>query len=129
MKKENENLNHKVFVLTKERDELFSTLTSTQNDFDAYKIFCKAKFLLIDKDEISMLKNKINSLGEVLKKCEFDKSRLEAMFPKKHTLKIQTHATHTHTHKSQHLHTHHAKHITQIKHVHTPTLSSCLHLW
>ena len=28
MKKENESLNHKVFILTKEKDELFSTLTS-----------------------------------------------------------------------------------------------------
>ena len=42
------------------------------------------------------------------------------MFPKKHTPKKQTHATHTHTHKSQHLHTHHAKHITQTKHIDTP---------
>ena len=35
MKKENESLNHKIFTLTKEKDELFSTLTSTQKDFDA----------------------------------------------------------------------------------------------
>ena len=88
--------------------------------FDAYKISCKAKFSQIDKDEIFILKNKINFLGEVLKKCEFDKSRLEAMFPKKHIPKKQTHATHTLTHKSQHLHSHHAKHTTQTKHAHTP---------
>ena len=42
------------------------------------------------------------------------------MFPKKHIPKKQTHATHTHAHKSQHLHSHHAKHTTQTKHVHTP---------
>ena len=66
-----------------------------------------------------MLKNKINSLGEVLKKCEFDKSRLEAMFSKKHILKKQTHATHTHAHKSQHVHSHHAKHVHKPNN-HTP---------
>ena len=94
MKKENETLNHN-FYTHKKKDDLFSTLTSTQKDFDAYKISCKAKFSQIGKDKISMLKNKINSVGEVLKKCEFDKSRLEAMFPKKHIPKKQTHAIHT----------------------------------
>ena len=62
-----------------------------------------------------MLKKKIDSLGEVLKKCEFDKARLEAMFPKKHVPKNHSHATHTHVHKSQPLH--HAKHSN---HAHTP---------
>ena len=62
------------FSCSQKKDDLFSTLTSTQKEFDAYKISCKVKFSLIDKDEISMLKNKINSLGEVLKKCEFDKA-------------------------------------------------------
>ena len=66
-----------------------------------------------------MLKNKINSLGEVLKKCEFGKSRLEDMFPKKHILKKQTHTTHTHTHKSQYLHSYHAKHVHKLN-IHTP---------
>ena len=81
------------------------------------KFLAKIKFSQIDKNEISMLKKKLNSLGEVLKKCEFDKSRLEAMFPKKHILKKQSHATHTHVHKSQHSHSYHAKHP---KHGHTP---------
>ena len=62
-----------------------------------------------------MLKKKIDSLGDVLKKCEFDKTRLEAMFPKKHVPKKHSHAIHAHVHKSQPLH--HAKHP---KHVHTP---------
>ena len=62
----------------------------------------------------------------MLKKCEFDKARLEAMFPKKHTLKKHVHTTHahhtthTHTPKSQHIHTHHAKYTTHTKYVHTP---------
>ena len=119
MKKENESLNRKIFTLTKEKDELFSTLTSTQKDFDAYKISYKGKFLLVDKDEIFMLKNKINTFREVLKKCEFDKSRLEAMFLKKHISKKQSHATHTHAHKSQHVHSHHAKHVHKPN-IHTP---------
>ena len=83
MKKENESLNHQVFNLTKEKDELLSTLVSTQKDFDNYKVSCKGKFPQVDEKEISMLKEKIDSLGIVLKKCEFDKNRLEAMFPKK----------------------------------------------
>ena len=53
-----------------------------------------------------LFKDKINSLGDVLKKCEFDKARLEALFPKKHTPKKHVytthahHTTHTHTLKS-----------------------------
>ena len=96
MKKKNETLNNKIIILTKEKD-LFSTLTSTPKDFDTYKTSCKAKFSLIDKNEIFMLKNKINSLGKVLKKCEFDKTRLEAMFPKNITQRNKL-MLHTHTH-------------------------------
>ena len=73
MKKENESLNHQVFTLSKEKDELLSTLVSTEKDFDNYKISCKGKFPQVDKNEITMLKEKIDSLGVVLKKCEFDK--------------------------------------------------------
>ena len=80
MKKENESLNHKVFTLTKEKEDLLSTLVSTQKDFDNYKISCKGKFPQFDKNEISMLKEKIDSLGVILKKCEFDKSRLRLCF-------------------------------------------------
>ena len=53
----------------------------------------KAKFSLIDKNEIFSLKDKITYLGDVLKKCEFDKTRLEAIFSKKHTLKKHTHTS------------------------------------
>ena len=127
-----------------------STLKKTQKNFDAHKISCKAKFSIIDKNEISILKNKINSLSNVLKVCEFDKVRLEAMFFKRQTqIKSHTshvshahtqhhahhathtshfharhahHNTHTHTPNSQHIHTHHARHTTHThtKHVHTP---------
>ena len=126
MKKENETLQNKIVILSKEKDDLSSTLISTQKDFDAYKISCKAKFSLIDKNEISILKDKINSLGDVLKKCEFDKVRLEAMFPKKHTPKKHVHTTHahhtthTHTPKSQHIQTHYTRHTAHTKHAHTP---------
>ena len=68
MKKENESLNHKVFTLSKEKEELLSTLVSTQKDFENYKISCKGKFPQINENEIFMLKEKIDSLGVVLKK-------------------------------------------------------------
>ena len=96
----------------------FSTLTSTQKYFDNYKISCKGKFSQIDENEISMLKEKIDSLGVVLKKCEFDKTRLEAMFSKKHVPKNHSNAIHTHAHKSQPLH--HAKHPKHPHTQHTP---------
>ena len=38
---------------------------------------------MIDENKISTLKTKINTLVNVLKKCEFDKAKLEAMFSKK----------------------------------------------
>ena len=58
--------------------------------------------------------------------CEFDKDRLEAIFPKKLTPKKHIHTTHAHrtthtyTPKSQHIYTHHARHTTHTKHIHTP---------
>ena len=63
MKKKNEVLQNKVITLSKEKDDLYSTLLLTQKDFDAYKISCKAKFSMIDENEISILKTKINNLG------------------------------------------------------------------
>ena len=56
----------------------------------------KQNFSLIDKNEISILKYKINSLGDVLKKYEFDKTKLEAMFSKKYTPKKYVYTTHAH---------------------------------
>ena len=61
---------------------------------------------MIDENEISTLKSKINTLENVLKKCELHKARLEAIFFKKNTSKKHVHATHAHTSKSQHIHTH-----------------------
>ena len=85
------------------------------------KVSCKVKFLLIDENKIYILKTKINNLDDILKKCEFDMARLEAMFPKRHTPRKHvhvSHATHAHTHQAQHAHTHHAKHATHNKHAH-----------
>ena len=45
--------------LSKEKDDLSFTLLSKQKDFDAYKISCKAKFSLINKNESSILKIKL----------------------------------------------------------------------
>ena len=53
----------------------------------AYMILYKEKFSMIDENEISTLKTKINTLGNILKKCEFDKAKLEAMFSKKNSSK------------------------------------------
>ena len=50
------------------------------------------------------MKNKINTLGNILKKCEFDKARLESMFQKRQTQRKQPpHVSHAH-----HVYTHHA---------------------
>ena len=60
-------------------------------------------------------------MENVLKKYEFDKARLEVMFPKRHTPRKHvhvSHATHAHTHQTQHAHTHHTKHATHTKHAH-----------
>ena len=51
-------------------------------------------------------------MGNVLKKCEFDKAKLEAMFSKKNSSKKYIHATHAHTSKShiKNAHVSHAQH-------------------
>ena len=66
---------------------------------------------MIDENKISTLKTKINTLGNVLKKYELDKAKLEAMFSKKNSSKKHIHTTHAHTsklHTKQAHHTHHA---------------------
>ena len=55
---------------------------------------------------IFLFKTKIN----ILKKCEFNKARLEAMFSKRHTLRKHVHVSHatyaqTHTHQAPFAHT------------------------
>jgi len=114
MIKENEVLQNKIITLSKEKDDLSSTLLSTQREFDAYKISCKAKFLMIDENEVSTLKTKINTLGNILKKYEFDKAKLEAIFFKKNSSKRHIHTIHAHTSKS---HTKHA-HVLHAHHTH-----------
>ena len=52
LKKENEMLKNQIAICSKEKDELSSTLISTQRDFDAYKVACKAKYPKIDENEI-----------------------------------------------------------------------------
>ena len=83
---------------------------------------------MIDENKITILKTKINTLGNVLKKCEFDKARLEAMFSKKNSSKKHihaTHATHAHTSKSQHIHTHKHAHSRHTDHVFIYRVYSC----
>ena len=59
-----------------------------------------------------MKKTKINNLGNVLKKCVFNKAKLEDILFKKNSSKRQVHTTHAHTSKSHTKHTHvpHAHH-------------------
>ena len=67
---------------------------------------------MIDENKITILKTKINILGNVLKKCEFDKAKLDAMFSKKNSSKKHIHATYAHISKSytKHAHVSHAHH-------------------
>ena len=51
---------------------------------------------MIDENEITILKTKINTLGNVLKKCEFDKVKLEAIFSKKNSSKKHSYYTCSH---------------------------------
>ena len=62
---------------------------------------------MIDENKFFILKTKINTLKNVLKKCEFDKAKLETMFSKKNSSKKYIHVTHAHTSKS-HTHVSHA---------------------
>ena len=71
---------------------------------------------MIDENEITISKTKINTLGNILKKCEFEKAKLEAMFSKKNSSKKHIHATHAHTSKSQHIHTHKHAHFPHTHH-------------
>jgi len=68
------------------------------------------------------LKIKISTLCSVLKKCEFDKARLEAMFPKRLTQRKPhvSYASHAYTQSDSHhaTHTKHA-HFSHAYHAHT----------
>ena len=62
---------------------------------------------MIDENKIFTLKNKINTLSNVLKKCKFDKARLEAIFFKRQTQrKLMFHMLHMLTHNLIHIMTH-----------------------
>ena len=108
-------LNNQITILTKEKDELSSTIISTQRDFDAYRAACKAKYPKIDENEISMLKTKISDLENVLKECAFNSTKLKEMFSKKHMLTSHvqhnkpSHAKTPHVHHANTSHVNHAK--------------------
>jgi len=58
-------------------------------------------------------------LSNVLKNCEFDKTRLKAMFSKRQTQR-KSHFSHTtHAHIQSQSHAHHAHHATHTKHAYT----------
>jgi len=66
--------------------------------------------------------DKISTLSNILKKCEFDKPRLAAMFSKRQTQRKPhvSHASHAHTQSNSHYATHtiHA-HVSHAYHAHT----------
>jgi len=102
-------------MVSKEKENLSLSLENTKKDFDAYKVSCKAKFRSIDENEISLMKDKINTLSNTLKKYEFDKAKLEFLFLKRHTQRkppphiSHTHHVHTYTQHAHHAHnTHHS---------------------
>ena len=72
---------------------------------DAHKISYKAKFSIINENEIFTLKNKLNALRNILKKCKFDRTRL-VMFLKrqKKSLTHYVSPSHNHTHTQAHAH-------------------------
>ena len=65
LKKEIELLKNQLAIVSKEKDEISSNLISTNREFDAYKVACKAKFPKTDENELSLLKLK----SMILKMC------------------------------------------------------------
>ena len=129
MKKENESLNLQILTLSKEKDDLLSTLATTKNDFDKYKISCKGKSPLVDSNEITMLKERIDLLGIVLKNCEFNKKKIEAMFPKKQAPKKNVYHAHAHVHTTQPLHVANPQNmLTLHTHIMHLCMVKCIHV-
>ena len=51
LEKEVAFLKNQLAIISREKDEISSNLISTQNEFSAYKVACKAKFPKIDEKE------------------------------------------------------------------------------
>ena len=76
------------------------------------------------------MKNKINTLSNILKKCEFDKTKLEACFQRgklkgnitfhTHTIMLTLYHNHKHNMYIHAMHTHHEHTNAHAHHVHTP---------
>ena len=109
-------LKNQLAIVSKEKDEISSNLVSTQKEFNAYKVACKAKFSKIDEKEISLLKTRIVDFEKVLKDCAFNTEKLEEMFSKKHTSHVKNDKT-SHV-KNSHAHHAHTSHNTHVKSTH-----------
>ena len=95
MKNENDSLKNQIDLISKERDFVFKeenylkiqfditlkeneklhiSLNKFKNDFDSCKSFCNANIVSssIDKNEICVLKKKINYLDSTLSQYAFD---------------------------------------------------------
>ena len=55
-------LTTKLLFLQKKKINFLPLLFQYKENFDAYRVTCKAKYLKINENEISMLKIKINDL-------------------------------------------------------------------
>ena len=75
--------------------------------------------LLIDKNEIKFLKNRIDCLSSTLNNCAFNHKRLETLFSKKQV-------SHVHAHHPQHAYAHFARHDHTHTHMH-PRVYKCTH--
>ena len=79
---------------------------------------CHALYATINKNEIQVLKNRINCLSSTLNNCACNHSRLETLFQKKQ-------APHIHAHNPRHTYAHYA-HIHTHSHMHA-RVYACTH--
>ena len=106
---ENNSLKRKVVLKEKE------TISKKKKGVDSHYAF----HATINKNEIKVLKNKINYLSSTLRNCAFYHNRLESLFQKKQ-------APHVHAHHPQHTYAHFARHDHTHSHVHAKVYK-CTH--
>ena len=80
---------------------------------------CHIFHATIDKNEIHVLKNRIDFLSSTFSNCAFNHSRLESLFQKKQVPRV-------HAHHPQHAYAHFARHDHTHTHMH-PRVYKCTH--
>ena len=84
---ENNSLKRK--FVSKEKENI----SKKKKTVDSHNDPCHALHATIDKNDIQVLKNRINCLSSTLSNCVFNHSRLETLFQKKQALHVM-HITH-----------------------------------